>query len=383
MSRGYPSAKDPQFGSFERDQAEALARAGHQVAVVSVDRRFRFYWRKPGVSRRNAGGIPVYTSFLLPNVLFHFWGERLYFRIAVRQLRRLFSLVEREYMHPDIICSHYLYNSAMAVELKKRYGVPVVAVEHWSEVNKDRLSPLVRWLGKRTYPHADAVLAVSEQLSERIRKHFGCSVSVTGNMVNEIFLSDGRRDAESGSAGHSGRFTFVNVGSLVSLKAQDVLIRAFSEASFGDDAALLIVGEGKMRGRLQRLIHFLHLENNVFLLGRKGPEDIAELLRSSDAFVLSSRSETFSVALSEGFAAGLPAVATMCGGVEGRVDRTNGILVPVDDVSALAQAMRDMYLHHDRYDRDAIARDCREKYSPEVIVEKLERVFNQVLNREE
>jgi len=50
ISRGVPSKRDPQWGCFEKDQAEALAATGHKVVVISVDTRFRFYWRKLGIS---------------------------------------------------------------------------------------------------------------------------------------------------------------------------------------------------------------------------------------------------------------------------------------------------------------------------------------------
>ena len=46
ISRGVPSKRDPQWGCFEKDQAEALVAVGHKVAVISVDSRFRLYWQK-------------------------------------------------------------------------------------------------------------------------------------------------------------------------------------------------------------------------------------------------------------------------------------------------------------------------------------------------
>ena len=64
ISRGVPSKRDPQWGCFEKDQAEALVAVGHKVAVISVDSRFRLYWRKPGISHYRLNGIDYYDSFL-------------------------------------------------------------------------------------------------------------------------------------------------------------------------------------------------------------------------------------------------------------------------------------------------------------------------------
>ena len=51
ISRGVPTKRDPQWGCFERDQANALRALGHKVVVVSVDTRFRLFYRKFGIKR--------------------------------------------------------------------------------------------------------------------------------------------------------------------------------------------------------------------------------------------------------------------------------------------------------------------------------------------
>ena len=66
IARGYPDKNDPQWGGFERDQAEALSSIGHNVVVASVDKRFRLYRRRLGISRRIDGKVVVYNSYYLP-----------------------------------------------------------------------------------------------------------------------------------------------------------------------------------------------------------------------------------------------------------------------------------------------------------------------------
>ena len=50
IARGYPTPKEPQWGCFEQDQAEALQRYGHRVVVASVDSRFLWRMRKINTS---------------------------------------------------------------------------------------------------------------------------------------------------------------------------------------------------------------------------------------------------------------------------------------------------------------------------------------------
>ena len=72
ISRGWPSEREPQWGSFEIDQALALRKLGHQVVVLSVDTRFRKYHRKYGITHEVHGDIPHYNLFAGS-----FWGKAL------------------------------------------------------------------------------------------------------------------------------------------------------------------------------------------------------------------------------------------------------------------------------------------------------------------
>ncbi len=76
----------------------------------------------------------------------------------------------------------------------------------------------------------------------------------------------------------------------------------------------------------------------MFLLGQRG--DVPDLLAGMDVFVLSSRTEGYSLALVEAAAAGLPIVATDVGGnAEIVAQDVTGLLVPAGDPQALARAL--------------------------------------------
>lgn len=63
ISRGWPSEREPQWGCFERDQALALKKLGHEIVVLSVDARFRRYYRKYGITREVHDGITHYNLY--------------------------------------------------------------------------------------------------------------------------------------------------------------------------------------------------------------------------------------------------------------------------------------------------------------------------------
>ncbi|MHB1587184.1 MAG: glycosyltransferase family 4 protein [Acidiferrobacteraceae bacterium] len=99
-----------------------------------------------------------------------------------------------------------------------------------------------------------------------------------------------------------------------------------------------IVGDGPLAQELALQHEHLGLASHVQLLGRRA--EIPEILRRSDIYVLSSKSEGMPIALLEAMATGLAIAATSVEAVpEVIVDNVNGLLVPKGDERALADAI--------------------------------------------
>lgn len=130
------------------------------------------------------------------------------------------------------------------------------------------------------------------------------------------------------------------VGRLNRVKDHAGLLQAFARLRDEvPDAALVVVGDGELRAELAALAATPALAGCVHLLGDRG--DVADLLRAFDLFVMSSRSEGYSIALLEACASALPIVATDVGGNAEIVrDGENGLLRPPADPVALADALR-------------------------------------------
>lgn len=104
------------------------------------------------------------------------------------------------------------------------------------------------------------------------------------------------------------------------------------------------------------------------------------MLYDSDIFILPSRSENFSVAVLEALSAGLPVVATTCGGIRECINEKNGVLVSVEDVSGLAKSILDISKNIELYDKQFIADECKRRFSPSVISKEITDVFREVIN---
>lgn len=377
VSRGWPSEREPQWGCFERDQALALTSLGHQVVVLSVDARFRRYYRKYGITRKVHGDIPYYCFFIGS-----IWGKalrRIYIKLHIKARQVFFKYLFRKVIKqegiPDLLYCHYLGSASMALAVKEIYRIPVVGVEHWSELGYENIKKNVKYWAKNTYGNLDCMLTVSSALRDNILKNFGVDSLVVNNMVGKEFYY--KKQTKNGKV-----VRFLSTGNLLPVKGFDNLIAAFAQLNLPVDAwSLSIVGEGKEHEKLQALIDTMGLSSNIHLIGRKNRKGVIEMLHSSDIYVMSSRSETFGVAAIEALACGLPVIATECGGTADFMNEYNGITCPVDDVKGLANCISYMMNHYQDYDYIKIAEDCQNRFSSEAIGKQLESIFEEVIRK--
>lgn len=376
VSRGWPSKREPQWGCFEKDQALALKALGHKVTVISVDGRTRFYWRKVGINKLKDSGINIYILYLFPLFLIKFFSCELSYLVRNKMLLFLFKKVSKKEGLPDIVYSHYLNNTYSAICIKEKYKIPLVGIEHWSMLNRTTLPANIKRVGQIAYSKSDLIISVSESLRSQIKYHFAIDSTVVHNMVGGEFLKYyPRKDKTNNKV-----ITIVSVGNLLPIKGFDILIAAFEMLiKRKQNIKLIIIGGGKGKKTLQQQISNAGLSDNIKLFGRKSKAEIIQILSKSDVFTLASRAETFGVAYIEALMLGLPVVATKCGGPEDFVTETNGILVPVDDVKALADALFWVINNIEKYDSDIIRENCIAQFSPNVIGDKLTYIFSRVL----
>jgi glycosyltransferase involved in cell wall biosynthesis len=129
------------------------------------------------------------------------------------------------------------------------------------------------------------------------------------------------------------------VGNYKSGKGQELLVRAHARAlPTTPGLRLILVGEGPRRAELQRLVDELGVHDAVRLHGAE--PDARDIIGAFDIVAQASVSEGLPNAVLEAAAAGLPIVATDAGGTAEILDQGRaGILVPIDDETAMAAAI--------------------------------------------
>jgi glycosyltransferase involved in cell wall biosynthesis len=205
------------------------------------------------------------------------------------------------------------------------------------------------WLRRRinrwTCRRADTVLTVSCEAARMLEGEWEVpanKIRVIANGVDTFRFSPPQsRCGESPElpARRPGDHVVACVANLLPIKNIDTLLRNWRKVAMADpQAKLWLIGEGPMHQPLARLSETLRVADTVEFLGQR--DDIPDLLRAADLFVLPSCYEGSSNATMEAMATGLPVIAFDVGGMSELV-RTNhtGWLVPADEPDRLADVI--------------------------------------------
>lgn len=155
-------------------------------------------------------------------------------------------------------------------------------------------------------------------------------------------------------------FVFGTVGRLTSVKGQAGLLKAFViVCQKYPRSRLVLAGKGPLEMELRNLAAKLHIDKHVIFLGYRN--DIPEVLRTFDVFVLPSFSEGLCLALLEAMAGGIPVIASRVGGIPEILNGPGlGMMVPPCSVEELALAM-ERFCGMDQVKRDEIGKALRDR----------------------
>lgn len=249
-----------------------------------------------------------------------------------KRVRKLRSAI-REF-EPDIILSFLDTTNVRMLLASIGTGIPVIVEEH-IDPTQHSLGRIVRFLRRLLYKRARAVVVltpgIAQWASSFVRSE---AIHVIPNPISQQFCRSG--DPQPERSGHR----VIAIGRLEVQKGFDMLLKAFAQTAPQHPGwTLMIIGDGSERDRLRALAASLRIADRV-RWERSAKEPEAEL-RRSDLFVLSSRYEGFPMVLLEAMACGLAVVSFDCpsGPREIIHDGEDGLLVPPNEIDALAEAM--------------------------------------------
>jgi glycosyltransferase involved in cell wall biosynthesis len=187
--------------------------------------------------------------------------------------------------------------------------------------------------------------------------------------------------SDQGASAHPLRV--INVGRLVPLKGQAVLIDAVAElVARGLAVELEIIGDGPDRERLEQIAQAHGLNGAVRFIGPIGQDEIRDRYAWADVLCVPSFAEGLPVVLMEAMAMEKPVVATQIMGIPELVENgTNGLLVPPGRVDALAAALGQLAEGTSSEQRLAMGRAGRAKVTAEFDVARSARQLREIFAR--
>jgi glycosyltransferase involved in cell wall biosynthesis len=240
----------------------------------------------------------------------------------------------------DVVVCHSPWAQALLGPVVARAGTPLVFFLHDAVAGRHWLE---RWAA-RTRP-------VSAVCNSRFTAS-KLGALYPGLPHDVVYLPLPAREAQPGARERlraaegvpEGQCVILQVSRMQSLKGQRLHLRALGRLRHRADWRCWMVGgaqrpeEADYLASLQRLAAELGIAERVHFLGQR--RDIPDLLAAADVFCQPNElPDAFGLSFIEALRAGRPVVTTRMGGALEVVDEGCGVLVPPEDVGALASAL--------------------------------------------
>lgn len=339
----YPSDKDAMSGLFVQKHAEAVRAQGCDVRVI-FSQGWLDTWRQ--------------------------WGT-----------------LRREGWMPDVVQLNIIQKQGLlALWLKRRYGIPYIIVEHWSGyLPENGMFMAMSRPQRRFYQciarHAEMILTVSEPLAKAMQ---ACGIENARwgrihNVVDDFFFEN----PESRDTGiPESRKTLLHV-SCFDERAKNVkgLLRAAKMLSEKrQDWRLVLVGTGIDYEDVRAYADALQIPDGLLeWTGELTPREVADRMHHADAFVLSSRYETYGVVLAEAVAAHLPILSTPVGIAEEIADMIVPQEIAQNKAGTFAEFMEAILWKQESRVKN---KEYTDRFTAETIGCQLKTVYDSCLHRD-
>ncbi len=328
---------------FERPVSHVHVPSGVRVMGIPMTSLYRRLHGRGGSQAGGASGGPG-AGRAGPALLKSSWRTAApYLQTPLVELARLL----RKERCSAVMCQEYEYARFDAlVALGRFIGIPVFGYFQGGAPRRSALEPAVRPMAMRL---AAGVVVAPASEAERVQTRY--RVRRIARIPNPLGTSDlvpaDRTEARARYGIPQDHFVIAWHGRVyMELKGLDVLLdawRAVAGAGAGQPVHLLLVGTGPDAAALRaRLAGYPATEVTWIAAHVMDRAEICAMLSAADVYVLSSRREGFPMAPLEAMYCGVPVVATDVSGIREILpdgEQSGGIVVPIGDVDAMADAL--------------------------------------------
>jgi N-acetyl-alpha-D-glucosaminyl L-malate synthase BshA len=360
-------------GAVATELGLELARRGHEIHFISYASPFRLR----GFAERVTFHEVVTAAYPL------FEHSPYALALAVKQ----HEVALRENL--DLMHVHYAIPHATTAWLAKQMmrevrDLKVLTTLHGTDITLVGQDPSYFTLTKFSIEQSDAVTAVSSYLRDETYRAFGCAGCTIEVIPNFISVADYHPASDAATCRRAlappNHAVLVHVSNFRPVKRVTDVVKIFEGVRRSLPATLVFVGDGPERDAAQQEVDRSGLRKDVRFLGKV--DNVGDVLRGADLFLLPSQSESFGLAALEAMGCGVPVVASRAGGIpEVVADGVTGFLADVGDVPAMTaravSILTDPALHARL--RDAASRRALD-FAADTIVPRYEQLYTQVLD---
>jgi Glycosyltransferase len=412
LASWYPTAKDRYSGLFIKKHAVAAKESGNEVAVLAiVIHRSKRLWKKSVEDSCDENGVrtilvEIETRFR--DIIYHL------IPLQYRIVKKIFNRDISKSFFPDLIHSNVVFPAGIIGDkLARALHVPNVVTEHWTQVRKFFMKPLLSRMGANAYANAARILPVSQFLKQEIVEAMNTKLRLT-----EVEPADAKTVANSGSKLvdcreewriFNGVDKFCVIGNVVDpeifaykpkipkdgevhicsigtwnkthnlTKRPEILIEALSllQPELDKKIKLTMIGGGNRLEELKELCRNRGI--NAEFVGYLPSQEIASILHSSDYMAHCSDMETFCIVVAEAIMTGTPVICSNVGALGELMSDESGVAKGImceNTVNDWHHKLKIALLRD--FDNEAIAIEIRNKYTPQAISRKLGEVYDEL-----
>ena len=351
-----------------------LAKKGHEIHFITYKQ-------------------PVRLSLLNPSIHFHEVNVPNYplFHYQPYELALSSKLVDMAKLHQiDVLHVHYAiphaYAGYMAKKMLEEDGIfiPMITTLHGTDITLVGNHPFYKTAVTFSINKSDFVTSVSHSLKEDTYRLFDIKkdIHVIPNFIeiDENKHSDTSQVCQRSVLANSNERIITHISNFRKVKRIPDVIQTFYRIQKEIPSKLMMVGEGPEKIHAEKLCDELGISDKVIFFGNSN--DIEQILKYSDLFLLPSETESFGLAALEAMAFKVPVISSNSGGIpEVNKEGVSGYLSNVGDIDEMSKnAIKilkdDAVLHQFKESAFQVAK----KYDISTIMPLYEDLYNQAIS---
>lgn len=307
-----------------------LAKKGHEIHFITYKQ-------------------PVRLSLLNPSIHFHEVNVPNYplFHYQPYELALSSKLVDMAKLHQiDVLHVHYAiphaYAGYMAKKMLEEDGIfiPMITTLHGTDITLVGNHPFYKTAVTFSINQSDFVTSVSHSLKEDTYRLFDIKkdIHVIPNFIeiDENKQSDTSQVCQRSILANSNERIITHISNFRKVKRIPDVIKTFYRIQKEIPSKLMMVGEGPEKIHAEKLCDELGISDKVIFFGNSN--DIEQILKYSDLFLLPSETESFGLAALEAMAFKVPVISSNSGGIpEVNREGVSGYLSNVGDIDEMSK----------------------------------------------